>query len=151
MSECYYRVATRQDVELAAGMRVMDDRNTTARILKKAIEDQQPYFLFAETQQGECDREIDDMLEVCTIQEKLGGRFVWNFNQPVGHTRESGRQIRPLVFLTGWDYNCGYLTNSPDIVKIMNPKSEGFEFDEQQMVFDSAWDEVMSNLIKKGC
>ena len=32
----------------------------------------------------------------------------------------------------------------------MNPKSEGFEFDEQQMVFDSAWDEVMSNFMKRG-
>ena len=90
------------------------------------------------------------MLEVCKIQEKLGGRFVWNFNQPVGHTRESGRKINPLVFLTGWDYNCGYLTNSPNIINIMNPKSEGYEFDEQQMVFDSAWDEVMSNFMKKG-
>ena len=32
----------------------------------------------------------------------------------------------------------------------MNPKSEGYEFDEQQMVYDSAWDEVMSNLMKRG-
>ena len=39
VSECYYRVATRQDIELAAGMRVMDGRNTTAERLKKAIED----------------------------------------------------------------------------------------------------------------
>ena len=52
VSECYYRVATRQDVELAAGMRVMDGRNTTAENLKKAIEDHQPYFLFAETKTG---------------------------------------------------------------------------------------------------
>ena len=69
VAECYYRVATRQDVEVAAGMRVMDGRNTTSKILKNTIEDHQPYFLFAETQQGECDREIDDMLEVCKIQE----------------------------------------------------------------------------------
>ena len=32
----------------------------------------------------------------------------------------------------------------------MNPKSTGFEFDEQQMVYDAAWDEVLSNLMKKG-
>ena len=31
----------------------------------------------------------------------------------------------------------------------MNPKSEGYDFDDQQIVFDSAWDEVMSNLMKK--
>ena len=55
VSECYYRVATRQDVELSAGMRVMDGRNTSAAALKKAIEDHQPYFLFAETKTGECD------------------------------------------------------------------------------------------------
>ena len=34
VSECYYRVATRQDVEIVAGMRVMDGRNTTAENLK---------------------------------------------------------------------------------------------------------------------
>ena len=38
VAECYYRVATRQDVEIAAGMRVMDGRNTTAKSLKEAIE-----------------------------------------------------------------------------------------------------------------
>ena len=36
VSECYYRVATRQDVELSAGMRVMDGRNTSAETLKKS-------------------------------------------------------------------------------------------------------------------
>ena len=119
------------------------------KILKRSIEDHQPYFLYAETKPGECDREIDEMLEVCKIQEKLGGRFVWNFNQPVGHTREPGRQINPLTG-PSWDETCGYLTNSPNIYKIMNPKSSGFEFEEQQMVYDAAWDEVMSNLMKKG-
>ena len=113
-------MATRQDVELAAGMRVMDGRNTSAADLKKAIENHQPYFLFAETKTGEGDREIDDMLEVCRTQDKLGGRFVWNFNQPVGHTRQPGRKINPLVF-SDWEDTCGYLTNSPDIYKIMNP------------------------------
>ena len=36
VSECYYRVATRQDVELSAGMRVMDGRNTSAETLRKS-------------------------------------------------------------------------------------------------------------------
>ena len=130
-------------------MRIMDGRNTTAKTLKKAIENHQPYFLFAETKKGECNQEIDDMLEVCKTQEKLSGYFVWNFNQPVGHTRDYNRKIIPLVFPRGWEYQCGYLTNSKAIDKIMNPKGEGCEFDEQQIVFDSAWDEVLSNLMNK--
>ena len=76
--------------------------------------------------------------------------FVWNFNQPVGHTRDYSRKIKPLVFPKGWEYQCGYLTNSKAIDNIMNPKAIGYEFDEQQIVFDSAWDEVLSNLMKKG-
>ena len=69
VSECFYRTATRQDVEIAAGMRAMDGRNTTAEELKTSIENHQPYFLFAETKKGECDQEIDYMLEVCKTQE----------------------------------------------------------------------------------
>ena len=35
ISECYYRTATRQDVEITAGMRVMDGRNNPAEQLRK--------------------------------------------------------------------------------------------------------------------
>ena len=42
------------------------------KLLKGAIENHQPYFLFAETKKGECDQEIDDMLEVWKAQERLG-------------------------------------------------------------------------------
>ena len=78
------------------------------------------------------------MLEVCKIQENLGGYVVWNFNQPV--------TIRPQ---RGWDYQCGYLTNSPKIYTMMNPKAEGFELEERQPVYDAAWDELLSNLKRK--
>ena len=90
------------------------------------------------------------MLEVCKTQEHLGGYFVWNFNQPVGHTRDYSRKVIPLLFPKGWEYQCGYLTNSKQIDHIMNPKADGYEFDEQQVVFESAWDEVLSNLMRKG-
>ena len=73
VSECYYRVATRQDAEVTAGIRIMDGCGTNTETLRSKVEEHQPYLLYVETSDDAATDDIDDMLEVSKKQENQGG------------------------------------------------------------------------------